>query len=136
MPSYIDYINLFWQADDIESFSPIETRLYFTLLKLANRNRWQVEITIGDKQLSAMVGVAPNTFKFARSALLRRELIAYTIGGKGYRQKTRYQLRCQVRYQQPTPTLTPTHIYNKNKTKTYNSNGSEKGFNISGSDFD
>lgn len=82
-----------------------------------------------------MVGVAPNTFKFARSALLRRELIDFTIGGKGYRQKTRYQLRCQVRYQQPTPTLTPTHIYNKNKSKTYN-NGSKKGFNISGSDFD
>lgn len=135
MPSYIDYINYFWQADDFESFSSIETRLYFTLLKLANRNRWQGEIVIGDKQLSAMVGVALNTFKLARSTLLRRELIRATIGGKGHRQKTRYQLRYQCRYQEPTPTLTPTPIY-KNKTKTNSYYGTEKGFNISGSDFD
>ncbi|MFI3293192.1 MAG: hypothetical protein SNG27_06445 [Rikenellaceae bacterium] len=135
MPSYIDYINYFWHADDFDSFSAIETRLYFTLLKLANRNRWQGEIVIGDKQLSAMVGVALNTFKFARSTLLRRELIRATIGGNGHRQKTRYQLRYQCRYQEPTPTLTPTPIY-KNKTKTNNYYGTEKGFNISGSDFD
>lgn len=48
--TYLDYINLFWQQDYAENFTTTETRLYFLLLKLANRNRWQGEVVIGDRQ--------------------------------------------------------------------------------------
>lgn len=133
--TYLDYINLFWQQDDAENFTTTETRLYFLLLKLANRNRWQGEVVIGDRQLSAMVGVSLGSFKGARVTLHSRELIEFDIGGRGYRHKTRYRLRCTVRCQPLTPNLPPYLIKNKNKNNSIK-NGEKKGFNISESDFD
>ena len=134
--TYLDYINLFWREDDAESFSIVETRLYFLLLKLANRNRWLGDIVVSDKQLTAMVGVSLGSFKHARDVLRQRELIDCDVGGRGYRHKTRYRLRCEVRCQVVTPKPSPILI-NKNKSKNnYNNNGDKKGFNIMSSDFD
>ncbi len=105
--NYIELINLFWRSDDAEGVGAVATRLYFALLNIANRNRWQGEIVIGDKHLSALVGVSLNTFKLARSDLHKRDLIAFSVGGKGRKDKTRYKVGCQDRSQEESKILTP-----------------------------
>ncbi len=141
--NYFDYENHFWREDEMQSFTPVQTRIYFYLLTLANRNFWQGEIVISDAQFSAKVGVSLNSFKKAKADLQERGLISYEQGGKGYARKTRYRLRCrdrlppssQVSCQGVTPLYSNKH---KTETKTYYSkNGnSKRGFNTSKGDFD
>lgn len=145
--NYFDYENHFWREDETESFTPVQTRIYFYLLTLANRNYWQGDIVISDTQFSAKVGVTLNSFKRAKTDLQTRGLMTFEQGGKGYAKKTRYRLRCAVRCrdrlspsnQVSCQPLTPLYS-NKHKTETKiysNSNGSsKKGFNTAAGDFD
>ena len=141
--NYFDYESHFWREDETASFTPVQTRIYFYLLTLANRNFWQGETVISDAQFSAKVGVSLNSFKRAKTDLQVRGLITFEQGGKGYARKTRYRLRGRDRLppsnQVSCQPLTPLYR-NKQKTETkiyYNNNGSsKKGFNTAAGDFD
>ena len=141
--NYFDYENHFWREDEMQNFTPVQTRIYFYLLTLANKNFWQGEIVISDAQFSAKVGVSLGSFKKAKADLQERNLISYEQGGKGYARKTRYRLRCRDRLppnsQVSCQGATPLYI-NKHKTETktyYSKNGnSKRGFDTSKGDFD
>ncbi|MFR9546161.1 MAG: hypothetical protein SNH35_08740 [Rikenellaceae bacterium] len=141
-PSYVEYINNFWRADESEHFTPVQSRLYFLLLSIFNRKHWCDEVAISDGALCDMVGVSLNTLKRAKAELIERGIITLTRGGRGFATKTRYQLRCedrgQSRGQSSCQNLTP--LYKErikdNKSKNYNQDGAKKGFNISAGDFD
>ena len=90
--NYIELINRFWELDEAWQFSCCETRLYFYLLKTANRLGWENNWTHSDDKTSANVGVSKNSFKTARHRLSQAGLISFKEGGKGFGNKTRYQI--------------------------------------------
>ena len=59
--NYIELINRFWELDEQWQFSCCETRLYFYLVKTANRLGWADNWTHKDDKTSANVGVSLNT---------------------------------------------------------------------------
>jgi len=128
--TYIDLINRFWELDEAWQFSCCETRLYFYLLKTANRLGWGDNWTHSDDKTAANVGVSKNTFKTARNRLSQAGLISFKEGGKGYGNKTRYQITYQNMTPKPEPKVDPKlqpkpepkvdPIYNKTKIKTKN----------------
>ena len=99
--SYIELINNFWELDETWQFTCCETRLYFYLLKTANRLGWVDSWTHSDAKTAANVGVSVNSFKSARNRLVQAGLILFQNGGKGQGDKCKYQIRCQ--------NLTPKH---------------------------
>ena len=125
--SYIDLINRFWELDEAWQFSCCETRLYFYLLKTANRLGWEDSWTHSDDKTAANVGVSRNTLKTSRNRLLQAGLISFKEGGKGYGNKTRYQISYQNLTPKPEPKVDPKlqpkpepkvdPIYNKTKNK-------------------
>ena len=100
--NYIELINRFWELDEQWQFSCCETRLYFYLVKTANRLGWADNWTHSDDRTSANVGVSLNTMKTARNRLSQIGMIKFFPGGKGQKDKTRYQIL--------TPKLTPNDI--------------------------
>lgn len=90
--NYIELINRFWEIDEAWQFSCCETRLYFYLLKTANRLGWEDNWTHSDDKTSANVGVSRDTLKSARNRLVQAKLISFKAGGKGYGNKTRYEI--------------------------------------------
>lgn len=102
--NYIELINWFWGLDEAWQFSCCETRLYFYLLKTANRLGWENNWTRSDAKVSSDVGVSPNSMKTARNRLVQAGLISTRQGGNGFRCKTRYQILI--------PKHTPNHIPN------------------------
>ena len=114
--TYIELINNFWELDEDWQFTCCETRLYFYLLKTANRLGWVDSWTRSDAKVSSDVGVSVNSMK--------------------QRDKTRYIVRCQFRCQNLIPKLQPKHepnlipnrepkpqpYINKTKIKTKNIN--------------
>ena len=131
--TYIELINNFWELDEDWQFTCCETRLYFYLLKTANRLGWVDSWTRSDAKVSSDVGVSVNSMKTARNRL---GLIEFKSGGNGQRDKTRYIVRCQFRCQNLIPKLQPKHepnlipnrepkpqpYINKTKIKTKNIN--------------
>ena len=124
--SYIELINNFWDVDEEWQFTCCETRLYFYLVKTANRLGWVDSWTRSDAKVSSDVGVSVNSMKTARNRLVQAGLIDVKQGGKGQRDKTRYQILTP----KPQPNLIPNLIpnlepkvqpYNKTKTKTESS---------------
>lgn len=111
--TYIDLINKFWDLDEDWEFTCCETRLYFYLLKTANRLGWVDSWTRSDTKVSSDVGVSVNSMKSARNRLVQAGLITFKSGGKGQRDKTRYQISYQnlTPKQQPKvePKLIPKH---------------------------
>ena len=105
--TYIELINQFWYIDEDWQFTCCETRLYFYLLKTANRLGWVDSWTRSDTKVSSDVGVSVNSMKTARNRLVQAGLIEVKIGGKGQRDKTRYQLRYQNLTPKPQPNLIP-----------------------------
>ena len=101
--TYIDLINQFWELDEYWQFTCCETRLYFYLLKTANRLGWVDSLMRGDDRLACEVGISPNSLKTARNRLSQADLLSFTPGGKGKGNKTRYQLR----YQKVIPKVEP-----------------------------
>ena len=126
--NYIELINHFWQCDEVHSFTPTETRLYFYLVKVANASGWNESFWHSDTKLSGNVGVSLNPLKTARNRLKQTGLIDFQPGGNGHAAKTRYQLSSQVRCQEmipkqvpkPVPKPYPNHeplLDKQNKTK-------------------
>lgn len=120
--NYIELINKFWELDEIWQFSCCETRLYFYLLKIANRLSWENDWTHSDDRTAANVGVSNNSMKNARNRLIQAGLIAIKAGGKGYRDKTRYQILKPNELPKMQPIATPIQEgrhqrVNKQKTK-------------------
>lgn len=105
--TYIDFINAFWLLDEEWQFTPVETRLYFLLLKTANRLGWSDSIVRSDTRIAIETGVSLNTMKKARNRLLQAELIAFKSGGKGKNDKSRYQILTPKLTPKLTPILTP-----------------------------
>ena len=130
--TYIELINNFWELDEDWQFTCCETRLYFYLLKTANRLGWVDSWTRSDAKVSSDVGVSVNSMKTARNRLVQAGLIEFKSGGNGQRDKTRYFVRCQnlIPKLQPKhePNLIPNHepkpqpYINKTKIKTKNIN--------------
>ena len=130
--TYIELINNFWELDEDWQFTCCETRLYFYLLKTANRLGWVDSWTRSDAKVSSDVGVSVNSMKTARNRLVQAGLIEFKSGGNGQRNKTRYIVRCQFRCQNLIPKLQPKHepnlkpkpqpYINKTKIKTKNIN--------------
>ena len=110
--TYIELINQFWNIDEDWQFTCCETRLYFYLLKTANRLGWVDSWTRSDAKVSSDVGVSVNSMKTARNRLIQAGLIDVKAGGKGQRDKTRYQIRCQDLTPKPQPNHIPNHIPN------------------------
>lgn len=107
--TYIELINNFWELDEDWQFTCCETRLYFYLLKTANRLGWVDSWTRSDAKVSSDVGVSVNSMKTARNRLVQAGLIEFKSGGNGQRDKTRYIVRCQFRCQNLIPKLQPKH---------------------------
>lgn len=105
--NYIELINRFWELDEGWQFSCCETRLYFYLVKTANRLGWEDNWTHSDDKTSANVGVSLNKMKHARNRLVQAGLIECYSGGKGYGSKTRYRIRCQNLTPKVEPKSTP-----------------------------
>lgn len=114
MMNYIELINWFWKLDEHWQFTCCETRLYFYLLKTANGLGWVNNWTHSDDKTSANVGVSVNTMKNARNRLCQAGLISFISGGKGQRNKTRYQILTP----NLTPSLTPNLIPNQTPNLT------------------
>lgn len=118
--------------DEDWQFTCCETRLYFYLLKTANRLGWVDSWTRSDAKVSSDVGVSVNSMKTARNRLVQAGLIEFKSGGNGQRDKTRYIVRCQnlIPKLQPKhePNLIPNRepkpqpYINKTKIKTKNIN--------------
>ena len=130
--TYIELINNFWELDEDWQFTCCETRLYFYLLKTANRLGWVDSWTRSDAKVSSDVGVSVNSMKTVRNRLVQAGLIEFKSGGNGQRDKTRYIVRCQnlIPKLQPKhePNLIPNRepkpqpYINKTKIKTKNIN--------------
>jgi hypothetical protein len=136
--TYIELINNFWFLDEDWQFTCCETRLYFYLLKTANRLGWVDSWTRSDTKVASDVGVSVNSMKTARNRLVQAGLITFKAGGNGQRDKTKYQVICEFRCQNlipkvppnlepnPIPNLEPkVQPYNKTKTKNNNNNSGE-----------
>ena len=108
--TYIELINKFWSLDEDWEFTCCETRLYFYLLKTANRLGWVDSWTRSDTKVSSDVGVSVNSMKTARNRLVQAGLIEFKSGRKGQRDKTRYQISYQNLTPKPQPNLIPNHI--------------------------
>ena len=126
--TYIELINSFWFLDEDWQFTCCETRLYFYLLKTANRLGWVDSWTRSDAKVSSDVGVSVNSMKTARNRLVQAGLINFKAGGKGQKDKTRYQILTP----KLIPNLEPKLIPNlepkpqpNNKTKNKNNNSGE-----------
>lgn len=126
--TYIELINSFWFLDEDWQFTCCETRLYFYLLKTANRLGWVDSWTRSDAKVSSDVGVSVNSMKTARNRLVQAGLINFKAGGKGQKDKTRYQILTP----NLIPNLEPKLIPNlepkpqpNNKTKNKNNNSGE-----------
>ncbi|MDD3038863.1 hypothetical protein [Bacteroides sp.] len=82
--TYIELINRFWELDECWQFSCCETRLYFYLLKTANRLGWEDNWTRSDTKISSDVGVSEKVMKVARNRLVQAGIIEYKQGnGRG-----------------------------------------------------
>lgn len=90
--NYIELINAFWEQDESWQFSSIETRLYFYLLKTANRQNWRKNWERADEKVATDVGISPKTMKNARKKLEEAEMIQVSPGGKGRGTKTCYEI--------------------------------------------
>ena len=90
--TYIEIINRFWELDESWQFSCCETRLYFYLLKIANRLGWEDNWTRSDTKVSSDVGVSVKVFKSARNRLVQAGLIECKQGnGRG--NKSTYSIK-------------------------------------------
>ena len=126
-----DLIVNFWRVDEQQNFSGNETRLYFYLIHLANRSYWAEWIEFADKRMVANANISIQVLKSSRERLKESDLLDYVVGG-GYRVKTKYRIlppKSDLK-------LPPYNIKNKDKKSNYKSNGKQKGFVHTGSDFD
>lgn len=102
--TYIELINKFWELDECWQFSCCETRLYFYLVKTANRLGWEDNWTRSDTKISSDVGVSEKVMKIARNRLVQAGLIEYKQGnGRG--NKSMYSIKGCPKGMQKQPPL-------------------------------
>ena len=102
--TYIELINNFWELDEDWQFTCCETRLYFYLLKTANRLGWVDSWTRSDAKVSSDVGVSVNSMKTARNRLVQAGLIECKQGnGRG--NKSTYSIKGVQKGMQNIPPL-------------------------------
>lgn len=121
--NYIELIKNFWELNLLYSFSGNETKLYFYLVETANRLRWEETFWHTDTQIIGNVGIAKGTFDNSRNRLKQAGLINFMSGGKGYANKSRYQILAPNSIPKSLPNSVPNSIpkslpLKKTKTKT------------------
>ena len=129
--SVFELLTNFWRVDEQQNFSGNETRLYFYLIHLANRSFWSEWIEYSNDRMVANANISLQVLKSGRERLKEADLLDYVSGG-GHRVKTKYRIL--------TPKsdlkLSPYNINTKDKKLNSKSNGKQKGFVHTGSDFD
>ena len=66
-----------------------------------------------DTKVSSDVGVSVNSMKSARNRLVQAGLITFKSGGKGQRDKTRYQISYQNLTPKVEPKVEPKDVYKR-----------------------
>src|SRR6056297_942012 len=90
--SYIDLINRFWKVHEAYSFSSVEIGLYFKLLDIANKMRWEKEkLYIPMIRLQTEMDACKSSILKARKRLEEADLIVVQ-SGHGNRQAAGYQI--------------------------------------------
>ena len=90
--TYIDLINRFWKVHEAHSFSAVEIALYFKLLDIANKMRWEQEMLfIPMIRFQAELDACKSTILKARRRLEEADLIVVQ-SGHGNRQSAGYQI--------------------------------------------
>jgi len=90
--SYINLINRFWKVHEAYSFSAVEIGLYFKLLDIANKMRWQQEkLFIPMIRLRAELDACKSSILKARKRLEEAGLIVIQ-SGHGNRQAAAYHI--------------------------------------------
>src|SRR6056297_844436 len=90
--SYIDLINRFWKVHEAYSFSSVEIGLYFKLLDIANKMRWEKEkLFIPMMRLQTELDACKSSVLKARKRLEEADLIVVQ-SGYGNRQSAGYQI--------------------------------------------
>src|SRR6056297_3904361 len=88
--SYIDLINRFWKVHEANSFSAVEIGLYFKLLDISNKMRWQQEkLFIPMMRLQVELDACKSSILRARKRLEEAKLIV-VHSGHGNRQSAAY----------------------------------------------
>jgi hypothetical protein len=90
--SYIDLINRFWKVHEGNSFSSVEIGLYFKLLDIANKMRWEKnQLFIPMMRLQVELDACKSSILKARKRLEDAGLIVVQ-SGHGNRQSAGYQI--------------------------------------------
>jgi len=90
--SYIDLINRFWKVHEGNSFSAVEIGLYFKLLDISNKMRWEKEkLYIPMMRLQVELDACKSSILRARKRLEEADLIVVQ-SGHGNRQAAGYQI--------------------------------------------
>jgi len=90
--TYIDLINRFWKVHEAYSFSSVEIGLYFKLLDIANKMRWEKEkLFIPMIRLQAELDACKSSILKARKRLEEARLIVVQ-SGHGNRQAAGYHI--------------------------------------------
>ena len=129
--SMFELLANFWRVDEQKNFSGNETRLYFFLIHLANRSFWSEWIEYSNDRMVANANISLQVLKSGRERLKEAGLLDYISGG-GHRVKTKYRILTP----KSNLKLSPYYINTKDKKINNKSNGKQKGFVHTGSDFD
>jgi hypothetical protein len=78
--SYIDLINRFWLRFEEEEISRTEMALFFYLLNVCNRRRWQAQFSLTNKNIMVNLDISENTLSKCRDRLVELNLIKYEKG--------------------------------------------------------
>lgn len=73
--TYIDLINRFWQRFEEEEISRTEMALYFYLLNVCNKRRWQSKFSLTNKNIMVNLNISENTLAKSRDRLVELDLI-------------------------------------------------------------
>jgi hypothetical protein len=78
--TYIDLINRFWLRFEEEEISRTEMALFFYLLNVCNRRRWQAQFSLTNKNIMVNLDISENTLSKCRDRLVELNLIKYEKG--------------------------------------------------------
>jgi hypothetical protein len=78
--TYIDLINRFWLRFEEEEISRTEMALFFYLLNVCNRRRWQAQFSLTNKNIMVNLDISENTLAKCRDRLVELNLIKYEKG--------------------------------------------------------
>jgi len=94
--NYIELINQFWDARELEYFTNVDADLYFALLHKCNRIGWKNPFPFSNRQIGALLNVSEKTLIASRNRLKQAGLIDFS-SGKSSRSVTLYSLNyCNI----------------------------------------